>query len=267
MQLLIDKINEAFTVSNEEIKNYAEYVNQAIELLDSGKIRVAEKINGEWHTNEWVKRAILLLFRVNNTRLYAEQYHKWFDKIDAKFANWNEDNFKENIIRAVPGCYVRKSAFIGKNTILMPSFVNVGAYVGDNTLVDTWATIGSCAQIGKNCHISGGVGIGGVLEPLKANPVIIEDNCFIGARSEVVDGCIIGEGSVLSMGVYIGASTKIIDRETGDISYGKVPPYSVVVPGSYMSDNNLSIYAAIIVKKVDEQTRQKTAINEILRGI
>jgi 2,3,4,5-tetrahydropyridine-2,6-dicarboxylate N-succinyltransferase len=235
--------------------------------LDKGKIRAAEKINGKWQTNEWVKKAILLSFKIKKSSVIKGGIDKssWYDKIDSKMLNWQEQDFIEAGFRAVPGCYIRYSAFVDVNVVLMPCFVNVGAYIGKGSLIDTWATVGSCAQIGTNCHISGGAGIGGVLEPIQANPVIIEDNCFIGARSEVAEGVVIGEGSVLSMGVYIGKSTKIIDRETGNVMYGYVPPYSVVVPGSIASKDGISVYAAIIVKKVDEQTRSKTSINELLR--
>ena len=216
------------------------------------------------------KKAILLSFRLNDNEIIKASHATWFDKVESKTANWTKDDHLEAGFRYVPDAVVRKSAFIAKGVILMPSFVNLGAYVDEGTMIDTWATVGSCAQIGKNCHISGGAGIGGVLEPLQANPVIIEDNCFIGARSEVAEGVIVGEGAVLSMGVFIGASTKIVDRETGEIHMGKVPPYSVVVPGTLPSkknDNNLnpSLYCVVIVKKVDERTRSKTSINDLLR--
>ncbi|CCE77328.1 MULTISPECIES: 2,3,4,5-tetrahydropyridine-2,6-dicarboxylate N-succinyltransferase [Wolbachia] len=240
-------------------------IKEVIELLDSGKIRVAEKLSsGEWIVHKWIKQSILLHFLTEESKI-IDNTNCWFDKIGSKFSEWNEEKFYHSKIRAVPGCFVRQSAYIGKNVVLMPSFINVGAYIDSGTMIDTWSTIGSCAQIGKNCHISGGVGIGGVLEPIQASPVIIENNCFIGARSEVTEGVIIREGSVLSMGVFIGASTKIIDRETSKLSYGEVPPYSVVVPGSIPSKNNISTYCAIIVKKVDEKTRSKISINEILR--
>jgi len=239
-------------------------VESALIQLDSGQLRVAQKQGGEWQVNQWVKKAVLLSFR-----LYDNQpMDGCYDKVSLKFADWEAARFKEAGFRAVPGSVVRRSAFIGKDVVLMPSFVNVGAYVGDGTMVDTWSTIGSCAQIGKHCHISGGVGIGGVLEPLQANPVIIEDNCFIGARSEVAEGVIVEEGSVISMGVFLGASTKIIDRESGEVFYGKVPSYSVVVPGSVpgKTPNSPSLYCAVIVKRVDEKTRSKTSINELLRA-
>ncbi|MGL9725438.1 MAG: 2,3,4,5-tetrahydropyridine-2,6-dicarboxylate N-succinyltransferase [Wolbachia sp.] len=240
-------------------------IKEVIELLDSGKIRVAEKLSsGEWIVNKWIKQAILLHFLTEESKI-IDNTNCWFDKINRKFSEWNKKKFCQSKIRAIPGCFVRQSAYIGKNVVLMPSFINVGAYIDSGTMIDTWSTIGSCAQIGKNCHISGGVGIGGVLEPIQASPVIIEDNCFIGARSEVAEGVIIREGSILGMGVFIGTSTKIIDRETNKVFYGEVPPYSVVVPGSTPSRNNISIYCVVIVKKVDEKTRSKTSINEILR--
>ncbi|WP_265017464.1 2,3,4,5-tetrahydropyridine-2,6-dicarboxylate N-succinyltransferase [Wolbachia endosymbiont (group A) of Epistrophe grossularia] len=240
-------------------------IKEVMELLDSGKIRVAEKLSsGEWVVHKWIKQAILLHFLTEENKI-IDNTNCWFDKIGNKFSEWNEEKFRQLKIRAVPGCFVRRSAYIGTNVVLMPSFINVGAYVDSGTMIDTWSTIGSCAQIGKNCHISGGVGIGGVLEPIQASPVIIEDNCFIGARSEVAEGVVVREGSVLGMGVFIGASTKIIDRETSEVFYGEVPPYSVVVPGSIPSKNNISTYCAVIVKKVDEKTRSKTSINEILR--
>lgn len=239
-------------------------VESALLKLDSGQLRVAQKQGSEWLVNQWVKKAVLLSFR-----LYDNQpMDGCYDKVPLKFAGWDAVRFKEAGFRAVPGSVVRRSAFIGKDVVLMPSFVNVGAYVGEGTMVDTWSTIGSCAQIGKHCHISGGVGIGGVLEPLQANPVIIEDNCFIGARSEVAEGVIVEEGSVISMGVFLGASTKIIDRESGEVFYGKVPSYSVVVPGSMpgKTATSPSLYCAVIVKRVDEKTRSKTSINELLRA-
>ena len=247
-------------------------IEQALNQLDSGKYRVAEKINRKWVVNEWLKKAVLLSFRLNDmyTISGGPGGSPWWDKINSKFSGWDENHFKRAGFRAVPNCIIRHSAYIAQNVVLMPSFVNLGAYVDTGTMVDTWATIGSCAQIGKNCHISGGAGIGGVLEPLQASPVIIEDNCFIGARSEVVEGVIVEEGSVLSMGVFIGQSTKIVDRETGDIHYGRVPAYSVVVPGSLpgpISDSNPSpsLYCAVIIKRVDEKTRAKTSINDLLR--
>ena len=245
-------------------------VYNTLDDLDKGKIRVCEKVNNEWIVNQWIKKAILLSFRLNDNEIIKASHATWFDKVESKTANWNKDDHLKAGFRYVPDAVVRKSAFIAKGVILMPSFVNLGAYVDEGTMIDTWATVGSCAQIGKNCHISGGAGIGGVLEPLQANPVIIEDNCFIGARSEVAEGVIVGEGAVLSMGVFIGASTKIVDRETGEIHMGKVPPYSVIVPGTLPgkkndSDLNPSLYCVVIVKKVDERTRSKTSINDLLR--
>lgn len=243
-------------------------VTAAIELLDSGKARVAEKIAGEWVTHQWLKKAVLLSFRINDNQVMDGAENRFFDKVPMKFADYTHERFVAEGVRVVPPAAVRKGSFIDKNVVLMPSYVNIGAYVGEGTMVDTWATVGSCAQIGKNVHLSGGVGIGGVLEPLQANPTIIEDNCFIGARSEVVEGVIIEEGAVLSMGVYISQSTRIYDRETGEISYGRVPAGAVVVPGSIPSkDGTHSLYAAIIVKKVDAQTRAKVGINALLRSI
>jgi 2,3,4,5-tetrahydropyridine-2,6-dicarboxylate N-succinyltransferase len=245
-----------------------EAVDEALTLLDSGKMRVAEKFQGEWHVHEWLKKAVLLSFRLNDMATISggPDGAPWWDKIPSKFLGWSEAQFREAGFRAVPGAVVRRSAFIAKGVVLMPSFVNIGAHVGENTMVDTWATIGSCAQVGRNCHISGGAGIGGVLEPLQAAPVIVEDNCFIGARSEVAEGVIVGEGSVLSMGVYLGQSTKIVDRATGEIYYGRVPPYSVVVAGTLpQGEGRPSLYCAVIVKRVDERTRAKTSINELLR--
>ncbi|WP_457090513.1 2,3,4,5-tetrahydropyridine-2,6-dicarboxylate N-succinyltransferase [Microvirga sp. P5_D2] len=251
-----------------------EAVEEAMSLLDSGKARVAEKAaNGEWQVHQWLKKAVLLSFRLNDMKVVegGPDGATWWDKVPSKFEGWGENRFREAGFRAVPNTTVRRGAYIAPGVVLMPSFVNLGAYVDEGTMVDTWATVGSCAQIGKNVHLSGGVGIGGVLEPLQANPTIIEDNCFIGARSEVVEGVIVGEGSVLSMGVFISASTKIIDRNTGEVFVGRVPPYSVVVPGSLPGKSlpdgtpGPSLYCAVIVKRVDAQTRAKTAINELLR--
>ena len=245
-----------------------EAIEDTLKALDSGALRVAEKqSDGNWFVNQWAKKAVLLGFRLKDMELQAgsAQGGSWWDKVDSKWQKWGETEWAEAGFRAVPSCVVRKSAYIAPGVVLMPSFVNLGAYVDTGTMVDTWATVGSCAQIGKNVHLSGGVGIGGVLEPMQAGPTIIEDNCFIGARSEVVEGCIIREGSVLGMGVFIGKSTKIVDRETGEIVYGEVPPYSVVVAGSMPSKNNINLYCAVIVKRVDAQTRSKTAINELLR--
>ena len=245
-----------------------EAIEATLAALDSGKLRVAERqADGQWHVNQWAKKAVLLGFRLKDMEIHAggPQGGTWWDKVDSKFNGWGHDQWKSAGFRAVPNCIVRRSAYIAKGVVLMPSFVNLGAYVDEGTMVDTWATVGSCAQIGKNVHLSGGVGIGGVLEPMQAGPTIIEDNCFIGARSEVVEGCIVREGSVLGMGVFIGKSTKIVDRETGDVMYGEVPAGSVVVAGSMPSKNGINLYCAVIVKKVDAQTRSKTSINELLR--
>lgn len=245
-----------------------EAIEATLDALDSGSLRVAERReSGEWHVNQWAKKAVLLGFRITDMEAQdgGPQGGHWWDKVDSKFKGWGVREWRDAGFRAVPNCVVRRSAYIAPGVVLMPSFVNLGAHVGEGTMVDTWATVGSCAQIGRNVHLSGGVGIGGVLEPMQAGPTIIEDNCFIGARSEVVEGCIVREGSVLGMGVYIGRSTKIVDRETGEVSYGEVPPYSVVVSGSMPTRNNLNLYCAVIVKRVDEKTRSKTAINELLR--
>ena len=247
-------------------------VKEALALLDAGKVRVAEKVEGAWQVNQWLKKAVLLSFRLNdNVIMPGPGGSNWWDKVPSKFADWGENRFRDAGFRAVPGCVVRAGAHIGKNVILMPSFVNIGAFVDEGTMVDTWATVGSCAQIGKNVHLSGGVGIGGVLEPLQAGPVVIEDDCFIGARSEVVEGVIIEQGAVLAMGVFISSTSKIIDRATGEVFVGRVPAYSVVVPGSLpgkpLPDGSPgpSLSCAVIVKRVDAQTRSKTAINELLR--
>ncbi|MBO9655796.1 2,3,4,5-tetrahydropyridine-2,6-dicarboxylate N-succinyltransferase [Agrobacterium sp. SOY23] len=249
-------------------------VDTSLQLLDSGKARVAEKqADGSWKVNQWLKKAVLLSFRLNDMEIVTggPGESTWWDKVPSKFENWGENQFRAAGFRAVPNAVVRRSAYVAKNVVLMPSFVNLGAYVDEGTMVDTWATVGSCAQIGKNVHLSGGVGIGGVLEPLQAGPTIIEDNCFIGARSEVVEGCIVREGAVLGMGVFIGKSTKIVDRATGEITYGEVPPYSVVVAGTMPGkpfpngEPGPSLYCAVIVKRVDEKTRSKTGINELLR--
>ena len=248
-------------------------VDEALDLLDAGKARVAEKVDGEWVVNQWLKKAVLLSFRLNDNGLmeYGSAGAPAFDKVPLKFSGWDDAKFREAGIRVVPGAVVRRSAHIARGAVVMPSFVNLGAYVGEGTMVDTWATVGSCAQIGRHVHISGGAGIGGVLEPLQAGPVIIEDNCFIGARSEVAEGVIVGEGAVLSMGVFLGASTKIVDRATGQVHIGRVPPYSVVVPGTMpgkpLPDGTPgpSLYCAVIVKTVDAQTRSKTGVNELLR--
>ncbi|CDG99060.1 2,3,4,5-tetrahydropyridine-2-carboxylate N-succinyltransferase [Xenorhabdus bovienii str. puntauvense] len=243
-------------------------VNQVIQMLDSGKLRVAEKIAGQWVTHQWLKKAVLLSFRINDNQVIEGAESRYFDKVPMKFADYDQTRFEKEGFRVVPPAAVRQGAYIARNTVLMPSYVNIGAYVDEGTMVDTWATVGSCAQIGKNVHLSGGVGIGGVLEPLQANPTIIEDNCFIGARSEIVEGVIVEEGAVISMGVYIGQSTKIYDRETGEIHYGRVPAGSVVVSGNLPSkDGSYSLYCAVIVKKVDAKTRGKVGLNELLRNI
>ena len=246
-------------------------IEAAMSLLDNGTLRVAEKNEGEWHVNQWLKKAVLLSFRLNNmtTIAHGPGTANWWDKVPSKFDGWRAEDFSSAGFRAVPNCVVRRGAYIAPNVVLMPSFVNLGAYVDEGTMVDTWATVGSCAQIGKNVHISGGAGIGGVLEPLQANPTIIEDNCFIGARSEVAEGVIVREGAVLSMGVFLSASTKIVDRASGDISYGEVPPFSVVVPGMLPDASGTpgkpGLACAVIVKTVDAGTRTKTSINELLR--
>ncbi|MFU8881637.1 MAG: 2,3,4,5-tetrahydropyridine-2,6-dicarboxylate N-succinyltransferase [Rhodobacterales bacterium] len=243
-------------------------IEATLDALDSGALRVAERRpDGDWHVNQWAKKAVLLGFRIKDMEIQdgGPQGSGWWDKVDSKFKGWQAADWQKAGFRAVPNCVVRRSAYIAKGVVLMPSFINLGAYVDEGTMVDTWATVGSCAQIGKGVHLSGGVGIGGVLEPMQAGPTIIEDNCFIGARSEVVEGCIVREGSVLGMGVFIGKSTKIVDRETGAVMYGEVPAGSVVVAGSMPSKNGVHLYCAVIVKKVDAQTRSKTSINELLR--
>ena len=265
-------INEAWNnkskVNSKSNKKIINAINKTIDLLDAGKIRVAEKSNENWSVNQWIKKAILLSFRVNKMKISKGPYAAWYDKVDGKTHKWNEKRFIKEGFRYVPNGVVRKGAYIARNVVLMPSFVNIGAYVDQGSMIDTWASVGSCAQIGKNCHISGGAGIGGVLEPMQANPTIIEDDCFVGARAEIAEGVIVGKGSVLSMGVYIGASTRIFDRSTGETHYGRVPNYSVIVPGSMPSKNNPngpSLYCVVIVKKVDEKTRSKTSINDLLR--
>ena len=243
-------------------------IEDTLNALDSGELRVAEKqADGSWHVNQWAKKAVLLGFRIKDMEHQSggPQGSGWWDKVDSKFAGWGDDQWKAAGFRAVPNCVVRKSAYIAPGVVLMPSFVNLGAYVDSGTMVDTWAPVGSCAQIGKGVHLSGGVGIGGVLEPMQAGPTILEDHCFIGARSDVVEGVIVREGSVLGMGVFLGQSTKIVDRATGEVMYGEVPPYSVVVAGSMPSTGGVSLYCAVIVKRVDEKTRSKTGINELLR--
>jgi 2,3,4,5-tetrahydropyridine-2-carboxylate N-succinyltransferase len=242
-------------------------VTRVLADLDAGKLRVAEKQGGEWITHQWIKKAVLLSFRLRDNEIMQGGYTHYFDKVDSKFALYSQEDFQAGGYRVVPPAVARHGAYIARNVVLMPSYVNIGAYVDEGTMVDTWATVGSCAQIGKNVHLSGGVGIGGVLEPIQANPTIIEDNCFIGARSEIVEGVIVGEGSVVSMGVYIGQSTKIYNRMTGEVSYGKVPPGSVVVSGNLPgADGRYSLYCAVIIKQVDAKTRAKTGINELLRG-
>jgi 2,3,4,5-tetrahydropyridine-2,6-dicarboxylate N-succinyltransferase len=265
-------INEAFDIKEKinanSDKSIIDAVKETIELTDQGKIRVAEKKDGTWMVNQWIKKAILLSFKINKMEILRGPYTSWYDKVPGKSVNWKEEDWKNAGYRHVPNGVVRKGSFIAKNAVLMPCFVNLGAYVDEGTMIDTWASVGSCAQVGKHCHVSGGAGIGGVLEPLQAGPVIIEDNCFIGARSEIAEGVLVEEGAVISMGVYIGASTKIVDRETGKISYGKVPAYSVVVPGTLPNKKNTdgpSLYCAVIVKKVDSKTRSKTSINDLLR--
>lgn len=243
-------------------------INETISLLDHGKARVAEKIDGKWTTHEWLKKAVLLYFRTHDNAVIEGNFARFFDKVPLKFRDYDQDTFAESGVRVVPSAIVRTGAYLAPNTILMPSYVNIGAYVDSGTLIDTWATVGSCAQIGKNVHLSGGAGIGGVLEPLQASPTIIEDNCFIGARSEIVEGVIVEEGAVIGMGVFIGQSTRIYDRETDTVTYGRVPAGSVVVSGNLPSQNGkYSLYCAVIVKKVDEKTRSKTTLNELLRDV
>ncbi len=267
MNELQDTIEQAFTQTSHPLSKQAQQaIYQVIEQLNQGTLRVAEKQNGQWIVHQWVKKAVLLYFRLQQNTLLKSNIGNFYDKVPLKFAHFDETNFQRQGARIVPPATVRTGTYIGPKAILMPSYINIGAYIGAGTMVDTWATVGSCAQIGKNVHLSGGVGIGGVLEPLQANPTIVEDNCFIGARSEVVEGVIVEEGVVLSMGVYVGQSTKIYDRQTGEIFYGRIPAYSVVVPGTLPSgDNKYNLYAAIIVKKVDEKTRARVGINEILR--
>jgi 2,3,4,5-tetrahydropyridine-2-carboxylate N-succinyltransferase len=274
LQTIIDNAFEASsTIDTSTRGEVRDAVEEALNLLDSGKARVAEKVDGQWTVNQWLKKAVLLSFRLNPMEVIdcGPGGAVWWDKVPSKFLGWSADEFANAGFRAVPSCVVRRSAYIAPGVVLMPSFVNLGAYVDSGTMVDTWATVGSCAQIGKNCHISGGAGIGGVLEPLQAGPVIIEDNCFIGARAEVAEGVMVGEGSVLAMGVYLGASTKVVDRATGEVHMGRVPPYSVVVsgtmPGKALPNDEPGpgLYCAVIVKTVDERTRSKTSINELLR--
>ncbi|MDF2867296.1 MAG: dapD [Gammaproteobacteria bacterium] len=271
MQHLINTINSAFEHRQQlSFKTVDARIQQAIDealaLLNSGQARVAEKINGQWIVNEWLKKAVLLSFRTKDNQLIEANYTRFYDKVPLKFQQYSEQEFAEQGVRVVPPACVRYGAYLAPNTVLMPSYVNIGAYVDTGSLIDTWATVGSCAQIGKNVHLSGGVGIGGVLEPLQASPTIIEDNCFIGARSEIVEGIVVEEGAVIGMGVYIGQSTKIYNRNTDEILYGRVPAGSVVVSGSLPAENgNYSLYCAVIVKQVDAKTRSKTSINELLR--
>ncbi|WP_343126679.1 2,3,4,5-tetrahydropyridine-2,6-dicarboxylate N-succinyltransferase [Buchnera aphidicola] len=256
------KKNKNYIISVKEKKN----IESVIDYLNIGKIRVAEKIQNSWKTNQWIKKAVLLYLSNKKNHVIKTLHDTYYDKIPLKYSNYNKLKFLKDSVRIVPNATVRFGSFIEKNVIIMPSFINIGAYIGQNTMIDTWATVGSCAQIGKNVHLSGGVGIGGVLEPIQNNPTIIENNCFIGARSEIVEGVIVGKGSVISMGVYIGQSTKIYDREKNLISYGKIPKYSVVVPGSIVTKNkNIQLYCAVIVKKVDKKTLQKTELNSLLR--
>ncbi len=271
--MIQDIINSAWenrTNLDIECTDLHQAVNETLSGLDKGEIRIAEKKDNQWHVNQWAKKAVLLSFRLNENQK-IENYPYSYDKVSLKFEHWDSSDFYDKEIRAIPGSVVRSGSYIGKDVVVMPSFVNIGAYVDDGTMVDTWASIGSCAQIGKNCHISGGVGIGGVLEPIQADPVIIEDNCFIGARSEVVEGVRVGKGSVIGMGVFLGMSTPIINRATGEMSYGSVPPYSVVIsgslPGKTMGNGQMGpgLSCAVIVKQVDERTRSKTGINELLR--
>ncbi|ALS62124.1 2,3,4,5-tetrahydropyridine-2,6-dicarboxylate N-succinyltransferase [Pandoraea norimbergensis] len=270
LQTIIDQAweNRAEISAKSAPADVREAVAHVIAELDKGALRVAQKQDGQWIVNQWIKKAVLLSFRLeDNAVMPAGGFSQFYDKVPSKFANYTAEDFARGGFRVVPPAVARRGSFIGKNVVLMPSYTNIGAYVDEGTMVDTWATVGSCAQIGKNVHLSGGVGIGGVLEPLQANPVIIEDNCFVGARSEVVEGVIVEENSVISMGVYLGQSTKIYDRETGEVHYGRVPAGSVVVPGNLPSkDGKYSLYCAVIVKKVDAQTRAKTAINDLLRG-
>ncbi len=270
-QIIDDAWERRDSLGPESHGEVREAVDAALDGLDAGRLRVAEKIDGAWRVNQWLKKAVLLSFRLYDAHVVAGgpgERTPWFDKVPSKFAGWDEDRFRAAGFRAVPSCVVRRSAYIGAGVVLMPCFVNVGAHVGGGTMIDTWATVGSCAQIGENCHISGGAGIGGVLEPIQAGPVIVEDNCFIGARSEVAEGVVVETGSVLSMGVYIGASTKIVDRATGEVYRGRVPAYSVVVPGTMPPGNpgEPGLYCAVIVKRVDARTRAKTSINELLRA-
>jgi 2,3,4,5-tetrahydropyridine-2-carboxylate N-succinyltransferase len=272
MQELIEIIEKGFDAggrmeSDDEQSALVDAVQIAIDELDAGKARVAEKVDGNWHVNQWLKKAVLLSFRLTDNKVMPGTHSRFYDKVAMKYADYSEEDFKADRVRVVPDAIVRRGAFVAPDVVLMPSYVNIGAYVDSNTMVDTWATVGSCAQIGKNVHLSGGVGIGGVLEPVQAGPTIIEDDCFIGARSEVVEGVVVEKGSVISMGVFIGQSTKIYDRETGEVSYGRIPAGSVVVSGNLPSaDGKYSLYCAVIVKHVDEKTRAKTSLNDLLRN-
>jgi len=271
MQSLIETIESGFERRGElgsagEVREVSDAVEQAIELLDSGEARVAYRENGAWHVNQWLKKAVLLSFRLSPNEVMSARYSNFFDKVPLKFADFEQEDFDNAGVRVVPDAIVRRGAYVAPGVVLMPSYVNIGANIGSGTLVDTWATVGSCAQVGSNVHLSGGVGIGGVLEPVQASPTIIEDDCFIGARSEIVEGVVVEEGSVISMGVFIGQSTKIYDRETGEISYGRIPAGSVVVAGNLPSaDGSHSLYCAVIVKQVDAKTRSKTSLNDLLR--
>jgi len=272
MQDLIEIVEQGFDQSGRmddpsKQQRLTDAVQEAVTLLDAGEVRVAEKIDGDWQVNQWLKKAVLLSFRLADNEVMPGTHSKFYDKVPMKYANYSEDDFKRDGVRVVPDAIVRRGAFVAPDVVLMPSYVNIGAFVDTGTMVDTWATVGSCAQIGRNVHLSGGVGIGGVLEPVQAGPTIIEDDCFIGARSEVVEGVIIEQGSVLSMGVYIGQSTRIYDRETEKVTYGRVPAGSVVVPGSLpSSDGKYSLYCAVIVKHVDAKTMAKTSLNDLLRN-
>lgn len=272
MQDIIDTIERGFDKAGRmdsavETRGLGEAVDTAIAMLDSGEARVAEPTDDGWHVHQWLKKAVLLSFRLADNRVMAGEYSRFFDKVPLKYADYSAEDFARDGVRVVPDAIVRRGAYVAPDVVLMPSFVNIGAYVDSGTMVDTWATVGSCAQVGRNVHLSGGVGIGGVLEPVQAGPTIIEDDCFIGARSEIVEGVVVERGSVISMGVYIGQSTRIYDRESGAVSYGRIPAGSVVVPGSLPSaDGRYSLYCAVIVKRVDEKTRSKTSLNELLRS-
>ena len=272
MQELIEIIDRGFETGGQmesdiESRQLADAVRHALQMLDAGEARVAEKSGAGWTVNQWLKKAVLLSFRLNDNEVVQGQYSRFFDKVPLKYAEYSDDDFRRDGVRVVPDAIVRRGAYVAPDVVLMPSYVNIGAYVDTGTMVDTWATVGSCAQIGKNVHLSGGVGIGGVLEPLQAGPTIIEDNCFIGARSEIVEGVVVEQGAVISMGVYIGQSTRIYDRETGETTYGRVPAGAVVVSGSLPSkDGSYSLYCAVIVKRVDEKTRAKTSLNDLLRN-